>query len=178
MTRYAAFLRAVMVGRAGLTRDNLLAAFEHAGADDVWSHLATGNVSFSYAGTLTVLRSEVEASLHEIHGRPKPIFIRTVAYLAAEIVRQPFASVPAGEVYERCVTFTDDPVGPLELPITAPRGDAVIFAATPSEVHSITRLVAGRPGNPNLLLEKRLHRLMSTRNWNTVEHVVHKNAGR
>jgi uncharacterized protein (DUF1697 family) len=45
--KYAAFFRNIMVGRKGLTRAVLVAAFERAGGLGVTSFLATGNIIFT-----------------------------------------------------------------------------------------------------------------------------------
>ena len=78
-----------------------------------------------------------------------------------------------GTVYERCVSFVDerDPL-PLALPFETPNADALIFAATASEVLSITRLVGGRPGNPGQVVESLLHSRVTTRNRNTIERIA------
>jgi uncharacterized protein (DUF1697 family) len=175
MDRYAAFIRAVMVGRMGLSKGRLTGCFESAGASEVRSHLATGNVSFSFAGEIAAFQEQVETGLLAIVGSPKPIFIRRIDFLGREIDRLPFVDAPKDDVYERCVSFTTGPIDSLDLPITTARRDAVIFAVAEAEIFSITRLVSGRPGNPGLLLEKRLGRATTTRNWNTIEHVVRKN---
>ncbi len=179
--RSVAFIRAVMVGRQGLTRDALLRVFEAAGALDPVSHLATGNVSFGLPGggaeLLGALQAAVERDIAAITGRPKPVFIRSVAALRKLVVAQPFAQppIPAADIYERCVSFTDCSTHRLDLPLTTARADAVVFAAQGRQVYAVTRQLDGRPGNPVLLIERALGRPVTTRNWNTVELVVAKN---
>ncbi len=173
-----------MVGRQGLTRDALLRVFEAAGAVDPVSHLATGNVSFGLRGEgvafQTAFQAAVERDIAAITGRPKPVFIRSVAALRKLVAAQPFAEppIPVADIYERCVSFTDRPTHRLDLPMTTARTDAVVFAAQGRQVYSVTRHLDGRPGNPVLLIERALGRAVTTRNWNTVELVVAKNTSR
>jgi uncharacterized protein (DUF1697 family) len=172
--RSVAFIRGVMVGRQGLTRDVLLRAFRDAGADEPVSHLATGNVSFGYAGSTVALQRSLEEAIASIVGHREPVFVRSVAALRREIAKDPFADPPFDDVYERCVSFIDVSAKALALPMTSPRGDAVVFAARSREVFSVTRKVDGRPGSPMLLIERALGRRVSTRNWNTIERIVRK----
>jgi len=161
-----------MVGRQGLTRDALVGAFRAAGADDPVSHLATGNVSFSFPGRTRALQLRVEDAIGEIIGRHEPVFIRTLGALQRGIAAEPFSGLPYDDVCERCVSFADASPEGLLLPMTTPRGDAVVFGAGAREVFSVTRRIDGRVGNPVRLIERALGRRVTTRNWNTVERIV------
>jgi uncharacterized protein (DUF1697 family) len=174
VARSVAFIRAVMVGRQGLTRAALLDVFRDAGADDPVSHLTTGNVSFGHSGSTRALQQSVESGIARILGRHEPVFVRSIAALRREVARDPFADPPFDDIYERCVTFTDVPTQSLVLPMTTPRGDAVVFAIGARAVFSVTRQIDGRPGNPVRLIERALGRPVTTRNWNTVERIVRK----
>jgi len=170
--RSVAFVRNVMVGRGGLTRDVLVGIFADAGADRPVSHLATGNVSFGDTGDATDLGEHVERAIASVIGRHEPVFIRTIDDLRRRIEDDPFRSPPFDDVHERCVSFTRAPVGGLELPMGTTRGDAVAFAARDGGIYSVTRLVGGRPGTMGKVLERALGQPVTTRNWNTVELIV------
>jgi uncharacterized protein (DUF1697 family) len=172
--RRVAFVRNVMIGREGLTRDVLLRVFLDAGADAPVSHLATGNVSFGLAGPCEHLREAVESGLARVLGRPEPVFIRTLAALRREVRKEPFADPPFDDVYERCVSLTDEHLNGLALPLTNARGDVVVFAVRGREVYSVTRRIDGRAGTPSTLLRRVLTRPFSNRNWNTIEHIVRR----
>ena len=60
----------------------------------------------------------------------------------------------------------------LELPMETPNRDALLFAASPGQILSITRLVGGRPGRPGHGVESAMGVRATTRNWNTVERIV------
>jgi uncharacterized protein (DUF1697 family) len=89
MPRQVAFIRAVMLGRQGLSRELVLQAFVESGAGDPRSCLATGNVSFD-ADALSDLTSLVERAITKTLGRHEPIFVRSVLRLAELAARDPF----------------------------------------------------------------------------------------
>jgi len=172
--RFAGFVRNVMVGRAGLSADVLLRAVEHAGGEAPRNHLATGNVSFSASpGGLDAITAQLEEAIAAVIGRREDVFVRSIDSLAIEVGSEPFAHVMADDVYERCVTyFRITAPMTLELPMRTPRGDAVLFASGPGQVLSITRLIAGRPGQPGRVVESAMGVRATTRNWNTIERIV------
>jgi uncharacterized protein (DUF1697 family) len=161
-----------MIGRAGLDRDVLLGIFVEAGAHDPRSHLATGNVSFDWnRGEMESLIDATQAGVERTMGRFEPIFVRSVAELRRSIETLPFESPPIADVEHRCVTFTQSTTR-LELPIVTSRDDAYIFGSQGSDWFSVTRLVDGRGGNVNRIIEKALSCAATTRNWNTIERIV------
>jgi len=170
--RSVAFVRNVMVGRNGLTREVLLGIFTGAGAEGPVSHLGTGNVSFGQDDDPPGLAGRVEAAIASVIGRTEPVVIRSIEHLRAEVERDPFRDPPVDDAYERCVSFTVGPVIGLDLPMATPRGDAVAFDARDGDIYSVTRLVGGRPGTMGRVLERALGRPVTTRNWNTVELIV------
>ncbi|HEY0232789.1 MAG TPA: DUF1697 domain-containing protein [Dokdonella sp.] len=174
--RLAAFFRNLNLGRAGSpTKAQLVAAFEAAGAHDVLSVHAHGNVAFSAAGVRTgrAIAAAASEQLRLLCGLDEPVFVRSVNYLAGLIAARPFASAPADDIHEQCVTFLPHAIAALtELPIVSARRDAEIFAFVPGEAFSVTRLVSGRPGAVNALLERRLRTRLTSRSWTTVERMA------
>lgn len=172
--RFAAFVRNIMLGRAGLSAKILLSAAEAAGGDGARSHLTTGNLTFSAPpDRLAAITASVEESIASIIGRKEEVYARSMASLARQVDSDPFNEVAAEDIYERCVTFLSmsTPIA-LELPMETPNRDALLFAASPGQVLSITRLVRGRPGKPGRLVESAVGVRATTRNWNTVERIV------
>lgn len=109
MTRYIGFVRNVMVGRSGLSRDVLLGAFRDAGGADPVSFLATGNVAFDTTeANLAHVICGVEATLVKVIDRREPVFVRSLSHLAGLIEGRPFAAFDGFDVHERCVTFLPD----------------------------------------------------------------------
>jgi uncharacterized protein (DUF1697 family) len=161
-----------MIGRAGLHRDVLLRVFADAGAIDPRSHLATGNVSFGWDGDdVSGLIAATQVGIAAIMGRFEPLFVRSVATLRSAVQSGPFQTTPIGDVGHRCVTFTETP-GHLELPLVSPRLDAYIFDTRGTDYLSVTRLVGGRGGNINRMVERAMSCSATTRNWNTIERIV------
>jgi uncharacterized protein (DUF1697 family) len=104
-------------------------------------------------------------------GRFEPVFVRTVAALRSSVESLPFRITPIKDVGHRCVTFTESPRQP-NLPIVSSREDAYIFDAIGTDLMSVTRLIDGRGGNVNRMIEKALSCPATTRNWNTIERIV------
>ena len=78
---------------------------------------------------------------------------------------------PITDVGHRCVTFTES-LARVELPVVSVREDAYVFDAIGTDWYSVTRLVDGRGGNVNRMIERALSCTATTRNWNTIERVV------
>jgi uncharacterized protein (DUF1697 family) len=91
--RYAAFLRAVNLGRERrVTGARLKELFEQAGAEEVATFRTSGNVVFEASRDMT---SELESRLEEALGHEVVIFLRTARELRAIAAHEPF---PAREV--------------------------------------------------------------------------------
>jgi uncharacterized protein (DUF1697 family) len=106
MPRHVAFIRAVTLGRQGLSRELVLQAFADGGARDPRSYLATGNVSFDAPeDSLGHLTSLVERAIAETLGRHQPIFVRSVSRLRELAASNRFERYLTDDVCERCVTF-------------------------------------------------------------------------
>lgn len=82
------------------------------------------------------------------------------------------ATRPRCVISELEATFTENSVATLKLPIISPRQDAYIFASEGTDLFSVTRLIDGRGGNVNRVIEKSLLCAATTRNWNTIERIV------
>jgi uncharacterized protein (DUF1697 family) len=172
-TRHVAFIRNVTIGRAGLHREVLLRIFSDAGAIDPRSHLATGNVSFGWdGGPLNGLIESAQDGIARTMGRFESVFVRSVSELRSSVQSLPFRITPIRDVGHRCVTFTETSAALLELPIVSPREDAYIFASDGKDIMSVTRIIDGRGGNINRMIEKALSCAATTRNWNTIERIV------
>jgi uncharacterized protein (DUF1697 family) len=162
-----------MIGRANLHAEVLLRIFREGGALHPHSHLATGNVSFAWPGQeLQPLFDSVLPAIANTMGRAEPIFVRGVDALSMSIATKPFQRVPIDDVGHRCVTFTECTPGSLPLPQVSSRNDAFIFSSEGSDFYSVTRLIDGRGGNPNRMIERALSCAATTRDWNTIERIV------
>jgi uncharacterized protein (DUF1697 family) len=91
--RYAAFLRAVNLGRnRRVTGAQLKTLFEEAGADDVATFRTSGNVVFEAPRDMT---KKLESHLEKELGHDMAIFLRSAKQLKAMAAHEPF---PAREL--------------------------------------------------------------------------------
>ena len=176
MPRLVAFLRGINVsGHKVIRMADLVETFEDAGARDVSSFQAAGNVAFRWRSTdpataARTIRRAVEAR----HGSGTAVLVRPVDRLRELVRRDPFGtSVAEGDT--AYVTFFDRPPD-LVAPQRSPRGDIDLLLVDGAEAFSLARRVDGRPGFPNAYLEKTTGLEATTRNWATVRGLVEKEA--
>jgi uncharacterized protein (DUF1697 family) len=165
---HVAFIRAIMIGRQGLHREVLLDLFRDAGARHPVSHLATGNVSFgARAPDLDEIVGHVEAGLEAIAGRPKRLYVRSLAHLVAMVETDPFAAAPARDVTQREVVFLTGRAPALDLPIVTRRADLCVFAASERELFAVSRVEP-----PGGVVERLTGEPVTVRAWSTVTRIV------
>ena len=174
MTRYAVFIRNIMVGRNGLDRDILVDAFREHGATRVDSVLATGNLVFD--AKPSQVEGIVYGARHALQtkvGLAEPMFLREFRELKELAPFLPFASPRFATVHERCVTFLSSGSQLRgRLPYHSPREDFEVVVAYELNVFSATWLVANRPGQPGKWIERQTGSAVTTRNWNTIERLL------
>jgi uncharacterized protein (DUF1697 family) len=92
MDRYVAFLRGMNLGNRRIKNEELRRHFEEIGFEDVATFRASGNVVFTAPGreAEAKLEQRIEAELGERLGYAVPVFVRSVAEVAAIAARQPF----------------------------------------------------------------------------------------
>ncbi len=92
MDRYVAFLRGMNLGGRRIKNEELRRHFEEIGFEEVATFRASGNVTFATARREAEgkLARRVEAELGERLGYEVPVFLRSVAEVAAIAAREPF----------------------------------------------------------------------------------------
>jgi len=92
MARYVAFLRGMNLGNRRLKNPELKAEFDQLGFEDVATFRASGNVVFGVGGRSgeTALTQRIEAGLADGLGYEVPVFLRSVAEVAAIAAQEPF----------------------------------------------------------------------------------------
>lgn len=92
MNRYAAFLRGMNLGGRRIKNDELRRHFEEMGFEEVATFRASGNVVFSNPGreAEAKLAPRVEAELDARLGYDVPVFLRSIAEVAAIAAHEPF----------------------------------------------------------------------------------------
>jgi uncharacterized protein (DUF1697 family) len=179
--KHVAFFRNLNLGRPKApTRDQFEAAFLQAGAVAASSFLTNGTIVFEAGGQVESRKVLAQACglMQQSCGLVEPGFVRTLAHLRKLVQSDPFASLEASDADVLCISFLHAKarVAADMLPMTSPRGDVRIFAATPCEAFAVARPVGSSIGSPNALLEKRLEWPATTRNWNTVLRLLDKHA--
>jgi len=173
--RHVAFIRAIMIGREGLHREVVLDLFRRAGGHNPVSYIATGNVSFEVApARLARLVREVEAGIESIVGRPKPLYVRSVAELVAMIEARPFSTAPFDDERGREVVFFRGAVPPRALPHVSPSGYLSVFAAGGRELFAVSRAGDRPPESAGGMIQHLTGELVTARAWSTVSTVVRK----
>lgn len=94
-----AFLRAVNVGKRRMQMSDLVAAVEGLGYDDVWTHIASGNVAFRSPLGRAKVEPAIEAAVADAFGFEAEAFVRTASQLGTIVDLAPFGTVAPGTTY-------------------------------------------------------------------------------
>ena len=168
MTRYAAFLRGVNLGKRQVKSADLLAAFKAMGFDNVKTLLASGNVLFDADD---VDARAIETGLEKQFGFDIGTVLRTQEQLRALVALDPFAGRVEDDKTKLYVTFVDDSgARSLPMPCGIP-GDFEVVKLTDGEVFALAfRDEDGRFGLGMDVISRHFgkKRLWTSRNWNTV----------
>ena len=169
MTRYAAFLRGVNLGKRTVKSAELKAAFEALGFENVKTLLASGNVLFD-AATDKDLKARIETGLKAQFGFEVGTVLRSLDDLAAMVKSDPFKR-QEGEDAKLHVMLFDAPV-PATLASKGIAGDFDVAKVGRRELFFIFyRKPDGTySGNSDFNIEKQLPKgtLVTMRNWNTI----------
>jgi uncharacterized protein (DUF1697 family) len=170
VTRYAAFLRGVNLGKRTVKSADLKAAFEAMGFTDVKTLLASGNVLFD-ATSGKGLKAKIEAGLKGRFGFEIGTVLRSIDELKAMVKADPFGGVVESEAAKLHVTLFDAPIpagfkqegvaGDFDVPTITERETFLIMYRKPDGTYL---------GNSSIDAGKRLPKgtLVTSRNWNTI----------
>jgi uncharacterized protein (DUF1697 family) len=174
MTRHAAFVRNVMIGREGLHRSVLLDIVERAGGLAPRSYIATGNVTFDAdPADVAMIVHQVEEAIAGVVGRREEVFVRTLEHLASVDERDPFAFAPFPDPQHRLISFAKTRVEwPGDVARQSDRGDWCIAAIEDRDVFAVTRLVDGTTRDPGGLIQRITGQRMTSRSWTTVGRIL------
>ncbi|MBI4920889.1 MAG: DUF1697 domain-containing protein [Devosia nanyangense] len=170
MTRYAAFLRGVNLGKRTVKSAELKAAFEALGLENVKTLLASGNVLFD-AKAGKDLQARIEAGLETQVGFAVGTVLRSIDELRAMASADPFDGRTEDVGQKLYVMLFAEPL-PKTLALKGVAGDYDVIPGGEREIYLIGyRKPDGTYSAGGLLLiEKQLPkgRLVTTRNWNTI----------
>jgi uncharacterized protein (DUF1697 family) len=174
---HVAFLRAVNVGGKGLVKmADLQKAFTAAGAKNVHTVIASGNVIFDAPAALGPMRNRILKKVGALLGAEPVIVFRTLPYLKRIVEAAPFGSLVDDKRIKLYVLFLSGkpkrlPAFPIAIPkevIEVPRlheQDALIVSR---------RKPNGMYGFPGLWTDKEIGVASTARNWNTVVRIVER----
>jgi uncharacterized protein (DUF1697 family) len=169
VTRHAAFLRGVNLGRRQVKSAELRAAFEEMGLEGVKTLLASGNVLFE-AGEDEGLQTRIERGLQDRFGFAIGTVLRRLDELRAQVERQPFGG-RSEDADTKLYVLLFAELLPDSVQLVGLPNDFDIVGRTPREVFVIAhRKPNGRYGEGMVKLEKQVPKgaLVTTRNWNTI----------
>ena len=177
MTRYVAFLRAINVaGQKLIKMQELARIFAAAGFKNVQTYIQSGNVIFDYKSTNSAaLSKKIERTLQQALGYEVTIILRTLAELEALVKRSPFKKIKTDDQVGPFVVFlSHQPEAMPKLPLISIKENLEVFEIKDGAAFVVARRMPnGRSGSPNAFVEKELGVVGTTRNWNTVDKIVH-----
>lgn len=181
-TSYVALLRAINVGGRGIVKkETLRNAFARAGASNVRTFIASGNVLFdAEPSRVDTLVADARRRLRALLGAEPVIMVRSATEMRRLLRRGPFAGVEAPATIKRYILFLAGAPGRRPgLPITHAKEalDLVHIAARDCWVVS-RRKPSGWYGFPSLFVEDVLGVASTARSWSTVTKLAALMVGR
>jgi uncharacterized protein (DUF1697 family) len=170
--QWAGFVRNVMLGREGLHRDVLLTIARDAGAEDVLSHLTTGNLTFTAEPERALkVAGRIASGVERVIGRPEPVILRDLEWLRELVAAEPFSGFdPAEWELEMAMVSLDaPPLAPTSLPDT---GRTVLLAVLDRELLTARPRDGGNRPHVNQLLELASGLRATARGWSTLQRLA------
>jgi len=174
---HVAFLRAVNVGGKGLVKmADLQKAFTAAGAKNVRTVIASGNVIFDAPAALGPLRDRILKRVGALLGAEPVIVFRTLPYLARLIESAPFGALVNDKPIKLYVLFlAGKPKRQSAFPIAIPKEAIEVPGMFEQDALVVSRRKPnGMYGFPGLWTDKEIGVASTARNWNTVVRIVER----
>lgn len=185
---YIALLRNVNLGQPkSPTREQLEAAFLHAGASSANSFMSNGTLVFGAAedraaqdpavqdGAAHKIAKAACQTLAQICDMHEPAFIRRLQDMVALVDSNPFARQTDPSIAEQSISFFDAATTvKVDLPIISMRNDCKVFQIEAGNALSVAWTINGKTGYPTPVLEATLGVPVTTRGWNTLLRLVKK----
>src|SRR5262245_24095023 len=172
---HVAFLRAVNVGGKGLVKmADLQKAFTAAGAKNVRTVIASGNVIFDAPAALGPMRDRILKKVGALLGAEPVIVFRTLPYLQRLIDAAPFGSLASDKTIKLCVLFlAGKPKSQSTFPIVIPKEAIEVPGMFEQDALIVSRRKPnGMYGFPGLWTDKEIGVASTARNWNTVVRIT------
>lgn len=176
MIRYAVFLRGINVGgNKKVPMAELKKMLEKMGFADVKTLLASGNVMLSSKKeNITALTKRISDAIEKEFGFPVPVLIREMTRLEEMASLYPFKGVTVTKDIRLYVTFLSEPAKTkLKIPYTSEDKCFRIFRVEDDVIYSVLDLSKGSGTvDAMAIVEKEFGKLVTTRNWNTIEKML------
>lgn len=176
MPTYASFLRGINVGgHKKVPMTQLKETMEREGYENVRTLLASGNVIFDAKKTLTsTLEKQLAKVLEAEFGFTIPVLIREMKRLEEMHKIAPFKGITVTKDIRLYVTFfSQSPKSVLKIPYTSDNKALRLLKLDPDVLYSVLDLSKGSGTVDAMnIIEKEFGKLVTTRNWNTIEKML------
>jgi len=176
MTTYSAFLRGINVGgNKKVPMPQLKATLEEIGFTDVKTLLASGNAMFSAKKeNIAALTKRIATALEKEFGFTIPVLMREMPRLEEMFAAEPFKGITVTKDIRLYVTFLSEvPKTKLKIPYTSDDKALRILKLEDDALYSVLDLSKGSGTiDAMAIIEKEFGKLVTTRNWNTIEKMV------
>ncbi len=173
--QYTALLRGINVGgHHKVPMAELRKTLEDMGFTQVKTLLNSGNVVFSGRPEQeTVLEKKIAAQLESTFKFPIPVLIRNSEEILKLVASNPFRGIEVHKDIRLYVTFLNTPPqDKRDLPRVSPEGSFQIIKITDRSICSVLDLSISRTPEAMSALEKSYGKIITTRNWNTIEKIA------
>lgn len=175
---YAVFLRGINVGgNKKVPMAQLKATLEQMGFTGVKTLLASGNVILtSKEENIMSLTKHIALALETEFGFPIPVLIRKMSRLEEIAKTKPFKDIAVTKDIRLYVTFlSETPKSKLKIPYVSEDKSFRILRLDDDAIYSVLDLSKGiGTVDAMAIIEKEFGKLVTTRNWNTIEKMLKK----
>jgi len=171
MIAYIAFLRGINVsGQKLIKMEDLKRMLTSFGLKNVKTYIQSGNIIFeSTEADSGKLVQKIGKGLRKELDYDVPVILRTVAEMETLVLSNPFKTFKPNLDEKWYVTFmAESPLQKPKLPVFSVKEDVEVFKITKQDAFCISHRKNGSFGFPNLIIEKELKVVATTRNWSTV----------
>lgn len=179
METYIALLRGINVsGQRIIKMEWLRRQFEAMGFEQVRTYIQSGNIIFlTKKTTEKTLRKKIESTLEQALGYPVDVILRRPKEIEALIGSHPYGEMGAEESRKLYIAFLHEPpAAELQPPFLAMQSPGESFVIAGREVYISIAKDHPKPLFTNMLLEKKLKTVATTRNWATVNKLLQLSA--
>lgn len=172
---HVAFLRAINVGGRSIVKMNdLQRAFTTAGAENVRTVIASGNVIFDAPSALGPIRDRILRNVKSLIGTDPVMVFRTSRYLGDLVSAAPFGALVTDRTLKLYVAFlAGAPARKTAFPLAIPKEMLEVRGLHGRDALIVSRRKPnGFYGFPGDWTERELGVASTARNWSTVTRIV------